>query len=75
MSEACRETLCTSCAHLDVCKLKTTYLKAQEAVDQACFHESDGDGVRTKRVANLSDWLTVRPLDCKHYQRNGAVVR
>lgn len=74
MSEACKETLCTSCSHLQVCSLRTTYLKAQEAIDQACFNESEGDGVRTTYVANLRDWLTIPMLKCKHYQKREAII-
>lgn len=74
MSDGCKETLCTSCSHWQVCSLKMTYLKAQEAIDRACFNESEGDGVRTTYVANLRDWLTIPALQCKHYQRREAIV-
>lgn len=74
MGETCRETLCTSCVHLEVCRLKETYLKAQHAVDQAAIAEprvnDDGKSVtKMTYVANLRDWLTVPQLRCKHYSK------
>lgn len=74
MGETCRETLCTSCVHLEICKLKETYIKAQEAVDQAIISDScinDDGKLATKitYVANLRDWLTVPQLQCKHYSK------
>ena len=74
MGETCRETLCTSCAHLEVCKLKETYIKAQEAVDRAIISDScindDGKSVtKMTYVANLRDWLTVPQLRCKYYSK------
>ena len=69
MGEACKKTLCTSCAHLSVCLLKETYLKAQESIDQAWIYEVEGDSTRIMYIANLRDWLTIPALKCKHYQK------
>ena len=74
MGEACQETLCTRCVHLQVCKLKETYLKAQKAVNEASFHEQEGNGVKVTDVANLRDWLTIPQLDCKHYRKKPEVL-
>lgn len=74
MGETCRETLCTSCVHLEICKLKETYLKAQEAVDQVKIYEGfvDENGksaIKETRISNLRDWLTISQLQCKHYSK------
>lgn len=79
MGATCRETLCTSCAHLEVCKLKETYIKAQEAVDRAIISDScindDGKSVtKMTHVVNLRDWLTIPLLQCKHYSNTQALM-
>lgn len=67
-----QEALCARCSHLAVCKLKETYLKAQEAVNNAVINEevTDPDGkaiYKTTYVTNLREWLTIPALKCAHY--------
>lgn len=74
MNEESRETLCASCIHCEVCSLKETYQKAQEAVKDAMFSEDclNDDGkpaTRLTYVANLRDWLTIPQLKCRHYKK------
>lgn len=74
MNEESREALCASCTHREVCSLKETYLKAQEAVNQAIISEpylNDEGKPATKMtyVANLRDWLTIPQLKCRHYKK------
>lgn len=78
MGEGCRETLCSSCVHLQVCKLCNTYLKAQNALNDVVIAEpcenSDGkSATKMTYVSNLSDWLTIPILQCKHYRKDVAV--
>lgn len=77
MSEACKETLCTSCIHLPICKLKETYLKAQEAIDQTficeeCLNDEGKPATKMTYIANLRDWLTIPTLQCKYYRKEVA---
>lgn len=75
MNEESRETLCATCIHCEVCSLKGTYQKAQEAVNQACINEyepaNDQGPARSRMtfVANLRDWLTIPQLKCRHYKK------
>lgn len=75
MGDGVMETLCTHCVHLPVCSLKEMYLKAQNAVNEASFHEQEGNGVKVTDVANLRDWLTIPQLECRHYIMKRTGVR
>lgn len=66
-----KETLCTSCSHLEVCSLKGTYLEAQHAVDTLAFNldtEKD-EGGRITRLCDIH-WIESVNLQCKHYSSN-----
>lgn len=68
MSNGVKETMCTSCIHLPVCSLKETFLKAQQAVDDACFSEPNYDKTtRITYVVNLREWIEPPKLRCRHY--------
>ena len=72
MGEGCRETLCSSCVHLQVCKLCDTYLKAQNALNEVVIAEShvndEGKPVtKLTYLTDLKDWLTIPQLKCRHY--------
>lgn len=75
MNEESRGALCASCIHFEVCSLKETYLKAQNAVNNAAICEeepTDDQGparTRMTYVANLRDWLTIPQLKCRHYKK------
>ena len=38
MSECCKETMCTTCIHQDICSLKEKFLDAQKAVNYGVVH-------------------------------------
>ena len=80
MHNGVSETLCTACAHLPVCKLKETYLKAQEAVNNASFHDEVVEDEGTSKhvityVANVRDWLSVPRLECKYFTKTEVITR
>lgn len=60
----CKETICTSCAHREVCKFCADFLKAQKAVDDVMV-------VLGKEQAKmLRDFDYIKPveLQCKHWK-------
>lgn len=78
MGEGCRETLCSSCVHLQVCKLCDTYLMAHNALDgviitEPYVNDEGKPATRMTYVSNLSDWLTIPTLQCKHYRKDVTV--
>lgn len=78
MSEAVKETACTSCAHKDVCKYKEGYLKVCEAASNinATLKDHYEDGVRARiiPVANF-DCVEYIEVHCKHYERASDIIR
>lgn len=67
-----KETLCTTCAHREVCKLTEEFLNAQKAVDDTLVGLGGG---RTKRLRDF-DWIRTVDLRCKHYfQRMEVTLR
>lgn len=79
MNEGCRETLCSSCVHFQVCKLSDTYLNAQNALNdvmitETCVSDEGRPATKMTYVSNLRDWLTIPILQCKHYRKD-VVVR
>lgn len=69
----CKETACTSCSHLDVCKLKSDFLKAQTAVDNLMVHL---DGGRSIYLHDIS-WIPAVSLRCQHHRKDfqGGAIR
>lgn len=66
MSEAVRETSCTSCMHREVCKHKENYLKVCEAVFDTKVNElcEDGKKVRIIPITNF-EFLGDVLVSCK----------
>lgn len=58
-----KETLCSSCGHLQVCSLKHTFLKVLEKADDISVGTED-DGIT--RVVDIP-WLNMN-LSCSHFQ-------
>lgn len=66
----CKETQCTTCAHIEICMLKKEFLKAQESVDDVTVSLGDH---RLKRLRDF-DWITAPNLRCKHYLKKMEVT-
>lgn len=63
MSGAGKETMCTNCIHLNVCKNRTEYLKVVEACDRIKISFEDGSIFYVKDI----DWIkSITPV-CKNY--------
>lgn len=67
MSE-CKETMCSRCAHLQVCMNKELYLRAQEAVDDHDVYlgSNEKGDVSIIKLRNIS-WIKATNLVCINF--------
>lgn len=67
----CKETLCTTCIHREVCSMKESYLAAVDAVDNMKVNFDDGS------VQYLHNMTWIRPvrLECRYYTAPALTVR
>lgn len=65
------ETMCTTCAHREVCSLTKEFIAAQNAVNDLTVHFDDDGGPRAV-MKNLRDfkWIKRVKLECSHYFSN-----
>ena len=72
MSECCKETMCTTCIHQDVCSLKGKFLDAQKAVDGLVVYDELPTGLLGQ--VKLRDIGFIKPveLECIHYVYKGS---
>ena len=72
MSECCKETMCTTCIHQDVCSLKGKFLDAQKAVDGLVVYDELPTGPLGQ--VKLRDIGFIKPveLECIHYVYKGS---
>ena len=72
MSECCKETMCTTCVHQDICSVKEKFLDAQKAVDGLIVYDKLPDGKLGQ--AKLRDIGFIKPVElvCIHYIYKGS---
>ena len=72
MSDCCKETMCTTCIHQDVCSLKGKFLDAQKAVDGLIVYDELPTGLLGQ--VKLRDIGFIKPveLECVHYVYKGS---
>ena len=72
MSECCKETMCTTCIHQDICSVKEKFLDAQKAVDGLVVYNKRPDGKLGE--VKLRDIGFIKPVDleCIHYVYKGS---
>ena len=72
MSECCKETMCTTCIHQDICSLKGKFLDAQKAVDGLIVYDELPTGLLGQ--VKLRDIGFIKPveLECVHYVYKGS---
>ena len=72
MSECCKETMCTTCVHQDICSVKEKFLDAQKAVDGLVIYDKLPDG--KLRQVKLCDIGFIKPVElvCIHYIYKGS---
>ena len=70
MSNTCKESLCTRCAHLSVCSYRDKYLKLQEQINnlEISMIESDG-ATRFTKLQNIP-WIRPVELSCIYFMEN-----
>ena len=76
MSECCKETMCTTCIHQDICSVKEKFLDAQKAVDGLVIYDKLPDG-KTGQV-KLRDVGFIKPVElaCIHFiPKNTTFIR
>ena len=72
MPECCKETMCTTCIHQDICSVKEKFLDAQKAVDGLVVYDKLPDGKLGQ--VKLRDIGFIKPveLSCIHYIYKGS---
>lgn len=72
MSGCCKETMCATCIHQDVCSLKGKFLDAQKAVDGLVVYDELPDGKHGQ--AKLRDIGFIKPVElvCIHHVYKGS---
>ena len=72
MSECCRETMCATCIHQDICSVKEKFLDAQKAVDGLVVYDKLPDGKLGQ--VKLRDIGFIKPVElaCIHYIYKGS---
>lgn len=70
MSNTCKESLCTRCAHLSVCSYRDEYLNLQEKIDnlEITMIEPDGATYYTK-LQNIP-WIRPVELSCIYFMES-----
>ena len=67
MFEGTKETLCTRCAHRDVCAHKQDYLDILKAVENATVTRETPDGkIASKKVIHY-DFISEISVKCKYH--------
>lgn len=63
------ETICSRCAHLDVCKYKEELLNAQETVNNITISRDRDkeDGIRLIKLRDIP-WIKRVRLECIYFQ-------
>ena len=72
MPECCKETMCTTCIHQDICSVKEKFLDAQKAVDGLVVYDKLPDGKLGQ--VKLRDIGFIKPVElaCIHYIYKGS---
>lgn len=68
MFEGVKETLCTRCAHWEVCTYKQDYLDVLKAVEDASVIRGTLDGKITSKKVIHYDFISEISVGCKYYQ-------
>ena len=65
MDEGVRETLCSSCSHINVCAHKDDYLNMVKSLQEMFY----------KFPENERDFMYFRDPDCKFYSKESSIPR
>ena len=61
-----KETLCTRCAHREVCIYKQDYIDILNAVENATLTRNTPDEIASKKVTQY-DFISGISVSCKYY--------
>ena len=61
-----KETLCTRCAHREVCIYKQDYIDIIKAIENATVTQDTPDGITSKEVTQY-DFISGISVSCKYY--------
>lgn len=64
-----KETLCTRCAHREVCTYKQDYLDILKAVENAAITRDTPDGKITSKKVIHYDFISGISVGCKYHQK------
>lgn len=67
MYEGVKETLCTHCAHREVCAYKQDYLDILKAVENAEVVRNTPDGKTASKKVIHYDFIGKISITCKYY--------
>ena len=68
MSEGVKETLCTCCAHRDVCVYKPDYLHILKSIEDISIIKEFPDGnASSKKIASY-DFISEISVGCRYYR-------
>lgn len=68
MYDGVKETLCTRCAHREVCTYKNDYLDILKAVENATVSRLTSDGKITSKKVIHYDFVSDISVGCKYYK-------
>lgn len=68
ISERRKETLCTRCAHREVCAYKQDFLDIIKAVENAAVTRDTPDGKITSKKVIHYDFISEISVGCKYHQ-------
>lgn len=63
-----KETLCTRCAHREVCAYKQDFLDIIKTIENATITRNTPDGKSTSKKVVLYDFISEISIGCKYYQ-------
>lgn len=75
MFEEVKETLCTRCAHREVCTYKQDYLDILKAVENATVTRDTPDGEITSKKVIHYDFISEISVKCKYNQNQTGTYR
>ena len=61
-----KETLCTRCAHREVCIYKRDYIDILKAIENATVTQDTPDGITSKKITQY-DFISGISVGCKYY--------
>ena len=64
-----KETLCTRCAHREVCIYKQDFIDIIKAIENAAVTKYIPDGIASKKVTQY-DFISEISVSCKYYTCN-----